>query len=91
MKSGAGSSVQSPMFDEFTMRRLTRAPKITGHADKPGTGPKGETCKTCRHVEGPPGYTKACGLMRAVWEFRTQKQNDIRLKDRACSKWERKP
>lgn len=77
-----------PMFGELILRHQKRKPVITGHAAPPGTGPQGETCGSCRHVEGPVGYTKACGLMRDQWELRTQKQNDVRLKDAACSRWE---
>jgi hypothetical protein len=81
-------SAQSLMFGELVMRHQQRKPVITGHAAPPGTGPNGETCRTCLHLEGPAGYTKACGLMRGYWEQRTQKQNDVRLKDAACAKWE---
>lgn len=59
-----------------------------GYADKPGTGPEGETCKTCRHIyrnQMAKTYLK-CGLMRAVWTGGAA--TDIKASWPACSKWE---
>ena len=61
-----------------------------GHAARPGTGPDGETCRTCKHpvvVSLANRYWK-CGLMRHCWTHGNG--TDIRLKDRACRYWERK-
>lgn len=63
--------------------------RIRGHAAPPGTGPAGETCKTCQHyahVQHASSYRK-CGLMRARWTGGPG--TDIRAGDPACSKWER--
>ena len=61
-----------------------------GHAATPGTGPAGETCKSCCHyarVKWDKVYRK-CGLARARWT--RGPGSDIRAKDRACMRWERK-
>ena len=62
--------------------------KKTGHAWKPGTGPEGETCKSCRHYTIRM-YAKAyrkCGLMRDQWTGGPG--TDIKASDPACKKWE---
>lgn len=65
-------------------------PKPSGHAWTPGTGPDGETCKTCRHytLRHFGGVYRKCGLMRAQWTRGCA--TDIRAGDLACLKWERK-
>lgn len=59
------------------------------HPAKPGTGPAGETCKTCAHIhrnQMAKTYLK-CELMRAKWTggYGT----DIKASDAACEKWEK--
>jgi len=59
---------------------------VTGYAYPPGTGPSGETCKTCRHLtvrRFANRYYK-CGLVRATGGPAT----DVRLKSPACRAWE---
>lgn len=60
-----------------------------GYADRPGSGPSGETCKTCRYYERvvrAKAYLK-CALMRAV---RTGGPGtDIKAGSPACSKWQK--
>ena len=61
-----------------------------GHPARPGTGPKGETCKTCAHSvcrQMANRYYK-CELTRASWT--AGPGSDIRLKDPACKFWETK-
>jgi hypothetical protein len=63
--------------------------KLTGHAGTPGTGPAGETCKSCANLvrikyHGRP-YRK-CGLMRNAWTHGPG--SDIRARDPACHRWE---
>jgi len=63
-------------------------PKKRGHAGIPGTGPKGETCKTCRHIyrnHMAKVYLK-CALNRVRWTGGSA--SDIRARDLACEKWE---
>lgn len=61
-----------------------------GYAAPPGTGPEGETCKTCRHIyrnEMSKTYLK-CALMRAYWTGGPG--SDIRAGSPACRRWERR-
>lgn len=59
-----------------------------GGADRPGTGPAGETCGSCKHSArvGHGGHPK-CELTRACWTHGPK--TDIRMRWAACSKWER--
>jgi hypothetical protein len=69
---------------ESAARRLS---KKHGHAAAPGTGPEGETCRTCVHlakVHLAKTYSK-CGLMRAYWSG--GQGTDVRLSDAACRRW----
>lgn len=66
-----------------------RQPRPTGgYAARPGTGPAGETCRTCRHLrrvkrEGGRTYSK-CGLVPSSHGPGT----DIRASAAACREWE---
>lgn len=63
-------------------------PKPQGYADTPGTGPEGQTCKTCQHIariEHSKTYLK-CGLMRQHWTGGGR--TDIRAGSPACKLWE---
>jgi hypothetical protein len=58
---------------------------------QPGSGPEGETCKTCAHFhrnEMAKTYFK-CKLMSAVWTGGGG--SDIKARCPACSKWEAAP
>jgi hypothetical protein len=60
------------------------------YADAPGTGPQGETCRSCRHlcrVNLGNTYLK-CGLTRQWWTGGGA--TDIKARAPACSKWEAK-
>ena len=67
--------------------RTTTLPR--GHAAPPGSGPAGETCRSCEHytLRKWAGVYRKCGLMRAHWTGGGG--SDIRAKDPACSKWEK--
>lgn len=70
-------------------RRLRERPR--GHAMPPGTGPDGETCRSCRHATRVGLATKdvhKCGANRRRWSASVI--TDIRLRDPACQKWEAK-
>lgn len=56
-----------------------------GGADRPGTGPKEETCGSCKHIARWRRYAK-CELTRAAWSH--SPRSDIRVRWVACSKWE---
>ena len=63
--------------------------KRRGHAAQPGTGPAGETCKTCHHLARNVMYSgkafSKCELEKARWTGGTG--TDIRQRDPACLKW----
>ena len=62
-----------------------------GYATKPGTGPVGERCGSCRHdvrVEGNTRYYHKCALCRPNWTHGPG--SDIKQKAPACAKWEAK-
>lgn len=59
-----------------------------GYADVPGTGPEGQTCKTCRHLvrkQMAKTYFK-CALMRHRWTGGGG--SDVKAKAPACARWE---
>lgn len=59
-----------------------------GYAARPGTGPAGETCGTCKHkthAHAARSYPK-CALTRACWS--STRRTDILVSAPACAKWE---
>lgn len=62
---------------------------LRGYAAAPGTGPKGETCKSCRHYSGHrrSKIYRKCGLVRARWTGGPG--TDILARSPACSYWEK--
>ena len=67
-----------------------KAPKRKGHPRTPGTGPDGESCKTCEHLvrrQLSKTYLK-CGLMRDNWSGGAA--TDVKAGDSACEKWKAK-
>lgn len=79
--------VQALMDAPITGPKKRKPTLPRGHAALPGTGPAGETCKTCAHlerVEFAKTYLK-CGKMRAHWTGGPG--TDVRAKDAACSNW----
>lgn len=77
--------------EEVTPEALTKTgkrktPKRKGYAAQPGTGPEGESCKTCRHRVRVLGKYNKCNLVKAFWTggFAT----DVLVKSPACQKWE---
>ena len=74
-----------------TPRARTRPPKKTGYAARPGTGPEGETCKTCEHYVRVSYHGKLwrkCFLMRRFWTHGPG--TDIKAGSPACRKWAQK-
>lgn len=68
--------------------KAKRDESARGNAAPIGSGPQGETCKTCIHaysIEFAKRYHK-CDLVKATASTKT----DIRLKWAACSRWEPK-
>ena len=65
---------------------------VNGYAMKPGGGPDGETCGSCRRAvkvdSGARAYWK-CGAIKHRWT--NGPGTDIRLKSPSCSLWEANP
>lgn len=60
-----------------------------GYVAMPGTGPEGETCKTCRHLcrkQMSKVYLK-CGLNSARWTG--GRGSDVLSRSPACKLWEK--
>ena len=72
-------------------RLFKRAPPtMRGHAGKPGSGPAGETCKTCQHLvrkRMSKVYLK-CELTLQNWTGGAG--TDVKAGDAACDKWSAK-
>jgi hypothetical protein len=64
---------------------------LGGYAMRPGSGPAGERCGTCRHDVKVNGGTRdyhKCALCKPNWTHGPG--SDIKQRSPACSKWERK-
>lgn len=85
MKDLFGEEITSPAPLPPGVRHKTQA---KGYADNPGTGPAGETCKTCKHrarIEHAKVYQK-CLLAKYRWTGGPG--SDIKVASPACSRWE---
>ena len=61
---------------------------VKGYAATPGSGPKGETCRTCKHARQRGGGSRAywkCDLIKPT----RGPGSDIRLKSPACWRFEK--
>jgi hypothetical protein len=83
------------LFGDKIVERVSEAKRKPtqpkGYAAQPGTGPAGETCKTCAHRRSTGSacgrvYWK-CGLMEAHWTGGPG--TDIRMRSPACRHWEK--
>lgn len=79
-----------PMLTPQQRRALHKRLSKSGHAMPPGTGPFGETRRSCQHLarnQMHSGKTfMKCALRRANWT--SGYETDVRARDAACSKWE---
>lgn len=88
-----GNPALRDLRHEGTRKKVAKArrdPVPSGHVAAPGSGPAGETCRSCAHlarVEYARDYLK-CGLNRHNWTG--GRKTDVRAGDAACSKWESK-
>lgn len=74
--------------DQRWRLQMTRSKK-RGHAAPIGSGPEGETCKTCQNLVRRTGAARTflkCGLRVAIWT--NSYGTDVRAGDAACKKWE---
>ena len=68
------------------MKRKTTQPN--GYAARPGSGPEGETCGSCKHLYRnrlAKTYLK-CALMRRHWTGGAG--TDVKARAPACRNWE---
>ncbi|HEY9545021.1 MAG TPA: hypothetical protein VIR56_03375 [Solimonas sp.] len=83
-RSQPGHSMrQGEMFNK--PRKHTEL-KGHGYAARPGSGPSGETCKTCAHLQRRQGSSATwnkCGLVKRGFS----RDTDIRLDAPACLWW----
>lgn len=78
---------QGEMFDK--PRKHTKLPG-EGYAASPGSGPRGETCRSCRHLRRLDGRKATWNKCRLV-KWSSTKNTDIRLDAPACLRWEGRP
>lgn len=79
-----------PVPRQIERDRERKTPLPKGHSAPPGSGPKGETCRTCVHytivhTRSKAGPYRKCGLMKLHWTHGPR--SDIRAKDPACRLW----
>lgn len=82
-----GQEIESPLPSIPGARKPTRP---NGYAAPPGTGPAGETCKTCQHYCRTGGHAKhylKCGRTRHAWTHGPG--TDIKAGAPACKFWEK--
>ena len=69
----------------------TRRKIKTGYPMPPGSGPAGETCKTCAHccrrVSGSGKVFLKCAVKMSLWT--SGAGTDIKAKSPACQLWDR--
>ena len=88
MKDLFGNDISLEEAREIERKGKKRRTQASGNAAPIGSGPDGETCKTCRHaysVKYSKRYWK-CALVKPTCGL----GSDIRLKWPACSRWEPK-
>lgn len=78
-----------PQSEQSKLAAQRKAMKKGMYADVPGTGPAGETCKSCKHIyrrQMASVYLK-CEMTQAYWTGGPG--TDIKAGSPACSKWEK--
>lgn len=72
-------------------RPMRKGPQAKGYAARPGSGPKDQTCGSCRHCFRKTYTSKPvfkCLLMRDDWG--QTRRTDILFRATACKFWEAK-
>lgn len=83
------AQVQQPLMTLPESALRSSVVRKRGHAARPGTGPKDETCGSCMHrvsVNGGNKIFSKCQLNKRNWT--RGRSSDIRKKDPACARWE---
>jgi len=91
MKDLFGVEVAEDVINAPVAVKKKRDETPKGYAAPPGTGPAGETCRTCLNlcrVTYAKTYFK-CALLRPRWT--SSYATEIRAKAPACRLWEKKP
>ena len=83
-------ATNAPAMTDAERKRMRRRASnaARGYAAPPGTGPEGETCRSCRHL-ARVRYSRTflkCELNRAAWT--KAPWTDIRAGSPACRKWQ---
>jgi len=81
--------MSSDLFGNPIQKRGRHYIQPRGYVGTPGTGPQGETCKTCRHlvrVQWSRSRPK-CGAARAKWT--RGRASDVLVRAPACQFWEK--
>lgn len=88
MKDLFGQEVIAPvgLISATGKKKRDETPK--GYAARPGSGPAGETCKTCASACRTGGRYWKCAVIKHNWS--RSYATDIRLKSPACSYWKPK-
>lgn len=75
-------------IDQARALKKRKSPVPNGYAWRPGTGPEGETCGSCKHLvrRQYSGTFLKCALMRDQWT--RGGATDIRARAPACKFWE---
>ena len=78
---------QSVLFPGLALPRIRKAGTDNGYPRPPGSGPDGETCRSCAHYcrTGNGGKFLKCALLRARWTHGPG--TDIKAKSPACELW----
>jgi hypothetical protein len=81
-------SPETDLFGQEVVESTKRKTFASGYPRRPGSGPVGETCKTCgrchRMHAGNKTFYK-CGANQSNWTHSVN--TDIRLKSPACLLW----
>jgi len=79
-----------PLLTRDERKSITRKTlRPNGYAKPPGSGPAGETCKSCTHIRrvAHAKVYRKCGLLEAHWTHGPG--SDILAGSPACSLWQK--
>lgn len=82
---------EKDLFGEPISEKPSIKNPVGGYAARPGSGPSGETCRTCRFAVCAGYHDRnywKCQKIEHAWTFGPG--SDIRLKAPACRHWEKR-